>query len=53
MAVTIIYLIIWIFLGNYVLLNLFLGILLDSMSDLADEENKDLIADLQEVIISS
>ena len=46
MYITIIYLIIWIFLGNYVLLNLFLGILLDSMGDLADEENKDLIADL-------
>ena len=46
MATSIIYLIVWIFLGNYVLLNLFLGILLDSMADLSDEENKEMIADL-------
>jgi hypothetical protein len=45
-AVSLIYLIAWIFLGNYVLLNLFLAILLNSMGDIADEDNKDLIADL-------
>lgn len=37
--ITIIYLLSWIFIGNYMLLNLFLAILLDSFSDEDEEMN--------------
>ena len=37
-VVTMIYFILWIFLGNYVLLNLFLAVLLDGFSVNADEQ---------------
>ena len=37
--ITVIYLLSWIFIGNYMLLNLFLAILLDSFSDEDEEMN--------------
>ena len=36
-SITLIFVITWIFIGNYILLNLFLAILLDSFTD--DEED--------------
>lgn len=44
--VSIIYLVSWIFIGNYVLLNLFLAILLDSFT--GDEETAELDELLEE-----
>lgn len=41
-----VYFIIWIFLGNFILLNLFLAILLDNFSISGDKENEELIKQL-------
>jgi hypothetical protein len=41
-----VYFIIWIFLGNFILLNLFLAILLDNFSISGDKENQELIKQL-------
>lgn len=38
-----IFYIVWIFLGNFILLNLFLAILLDSFLTEDDEEDEDLL----------
>ena len=38
-AISIIYFITWIFIGNFVLLNLFLAILLDAFASIDEEEN--------------
>ena len=37
-AIAAIYLVTWIFIGNYILLNLFLAIMLDAFGDDSDEE---------------
>ena len=44
------YMFIWLTLSNYILLNLFLAVLLDSMRDCNDEENKEIIEDIGKVI---
>jgi hypothetical protein len=39
-----VYLIIWLFIGNYIMLNLFLSILLDAFfEDAAEEEDEELL----------
>lgn len=47
---TLIYLISWIFVGNYVLLNLFLSILLDAFDNQADENADEIKFEIAEDI---
>lgn len=43
------YLLFWVTLSNYIVLNLFLAVLLDSMRDIEDEDNKEIIQDIENV----
>ena len=48
-ALIALYLISWIFIGNFILLNLFLAILLDSFLEEDNEEEEELKAELEEL----
>ena len=45
--IPVVYYVSWIFIGNYILLNLFLAILLDGFLSEDDEEDEDNLEDLE------